>query len=100
MHTNYYNMKDIKVIDFEMDDLTIATTITLNGVVVNFNILRKKYEKWLKDSDMLGWELNYSDYTGEHIQHTGTYTIEEYWKVLRDNIIKEDLKNYIMHKIY
>jgi hypothetical protein len=93
-------MKKLIIENFEKDDLNVEVGITLNGVVLTINIRMFRYEKWLKESDRLDWELNHSDYTGEHVQHTGSYTMQEYWRILSEDAIKEDLKTYIMEKIY
>jgi hypothetical protein len=78
-------MKNIKVIDFEMDDLIISTTTALNGVVVNFNVVRKKYEKWLIQKDYLVYEDE-------------LISLKDYW-TLDEEIIKRDLENYIIEYI-
>ena len=64
----------------------------------DYFIIRQKFENWLRFSDRLNYEMNYSDHNGEHIQETWVMSLEEYWGLTRKEIIK-DLYDYIVVKI-
>lgn len=69
---------------FEVDEYlvepdTILVNIFKDGKSRIVKIPREDFEKWLQDSGRLDWCEDRADYRGEHIQATGTLTIEEYW---------------------
>jgi len=88
---------------FEIDDYNvwekeIECFLVNNTQEKEINIPREKFEQWLEDSDRLDYCHDSVDYKGDHIQETGTISIDHYW----DNIFidkKPDLYDYILLKI-
>lgn len=71
--------KLFEIEDFNLWEDEIEVFLTKGEVQREKNIPRAKFENWLKDSGRLDWEDNYSDHTGEHVQETGSMTIDQYW---------------------
>lgn len=56
------------------------------------NVDRASFEEWLRVHDKLNWSEDTSNYRGEHEQHLGRFTIEEYWLT---PYVNHDLQEYI-----
>lgn len=85
--------KLFKITDFsvEHDDNEIIATLDTQHVC---HIPLNKFERWLKQTDRLEWVHEYSDNTGDHIQETGRYTMDQYWGMSRA-YLKYDIYEFI-----
>lgn len=75
---------DVEII--EINDLYIFTT--------KGEIPRNRFDAWLESSGALDWEKNTSDHTGEHVQLSGTYDIDEYYEYTPHSQILLDIIEY------
>lgn len=88
---------------FEIDEYTlwdkeIEVFLMNDTQEKEINIPREKFEQWLEDSGRLNYCNDSVNYAGDHIQETGTISIDHYW----DNIFidkKPDLYDYILLKV-
>lgn len=82
-----------EIIDFavEHDDNEIIAQLDTQHVC---HIPLNKFQAWLKRTDRLEWINDSSDHNGDHVQHAGTYTLDQYWQ-LDTAWIKRDLYEFI-----
>ena len=71
--------KLFEIDDFNLWDDEIEVFMKRGDTEREKSIPRARFERWLSESGRLDWEDNKSDHTGEHVQETGTMTIDEYW---------------------
>jgi hypothetical protein len=87
-------MKLFDIIHFERcEENNILTAQLDNGN--NCHIPLTDFTKWLKRTDRLGWSEDYSDYSGEHLQETGEYSLDQYWE-MGTRFIHHDISDFIM----
>lgn len=87
---------EIECFDLEENQITVfAVKGTASKTIT---VPRQKFENWLRFDDRLNWEMNCSDYKGEHVQETGVMSMEEYY-ALPEREIDKDLYDYIVLKM-
>jgi hypothetical protein len=89
---------------FEVDEYLIEgeaifVSISKNDKSSIEQIPRAHFEKWLTESGRLDWCEDSANCFGEHVQETGTMSIEEYWREY-DTTKFPDLYDWlVIHKL-
>jgi hypothetical protein len=84
----------MKIVDFYLDREDNQLTVDLdtdNRCYIQVD----QFEAWLKRTDRLQWVHDYADYTGEHCQDTGEYSLDQYWQMAQA-YIKHDIYEFIV----
>lgn len=82
-----------EIIDFITERNLNSLTVELENNTCEIPL--SKYEDWLQRTDRLNWVHDWSDHTGEHCQETGTYTLDQYWK-MSSRHIAHDIYSFIL----
>lgn len=92
------NLKQLfEITDFTLFDEEIEVTIERGEREKTISVPRARFEKWLQNTDRIDYCKDYCE-AGEHVQQTGTFTIENYWGDI--NIEKKtDLYEFIVLKM-
>ena len=92
------NNKLFEITDFTLFESEIEVTVERGECEKTISVPRGRFEKWLQNTDRLDYCSDYADCQGEHVQQTGTYSIEGYWSDI--NIEKKvDLYEFIILKM-
>ena len=93
------NLKQLfEINDFTLFDEEIEVTVERGQREKTISVPRARFEKWMQNTDRLDYCNDYADCQGEHVQQTGTFSIEGYWSDI--NIEKKvDLYEFIVLKI-
>lgn len=98
---NLFNVAAFRQVNsmFELDIHNIPVSVDDKELEIEIKVPVSKFQDWLIFDERIEWELNFSDYTGSHVQSSGTMSFEEYFMSNEEQIFQDFYDYIVSHPI-